>query len=267
MSRAPAGALPAAHAWLRVAVLGCALGASACGGRVVETRWAPPARAELADVHARLDAVRAELGPRTEEVRMVLEAPLLPGDIRARGAVAAVPGRALRMIVVGPGGSTAADLWMDAESHRIALPARDEVVRGARGEAAPFVPVDLLRAWFLEPLAGEVLDARVDGGGAWALLRTRDALVEVTLPADGSVALERRRRGAPGTHHGEDDVERIRAASGARCGTVTYERPRTGVRATITCEARRGDVAERALVDPDRPAGAPAGAARGGEGP
>jgi hypothetical protein len=191
----------------------------------------------------RLSALRAELGPRTEEVRIALEAPLLPGEVRARGAIAASPGRAVRMILVGPGGGTAADLWLDAERHRLALPAKDEVVRGRRGDPLPFVPVDLLRSWFLEPLAGEVLDVDVTADGARAVLRGRDGVVAVSLPRDGSLVLE---RGA-----GTRDVERIRAPAGARCAEVIYERPRTGVRASITCEARRTQVAERALIDPD----------------
>ncbi len=208
--------------------------------------WRAPTRDELVAVHARLDAMRVQLGPRTEEVRIALEAPLLPGEVRARGAIAATPGRAVRMILVGPGGGTVADLWLDHDHHRLSLPARDEVVRGRRGEALPWVPIDLLRAWFLEPLEGELLDATTGPDGARAVLRGRDGLVFVSMPRDGSLVLERATAGG-----GRRDVERIRAASGAACGEVVYERPRTGVRAQITCERRRRDVAERALLDPD----------------
>lgn len=220
---------------LAAALTGC--------GATASPVWRPPTRAELGSVHARLDALRAELGTRTEEVRIALEAPLIPGEVRARGAIAASPGRAVRMILVGPGGGTAADLWLDAERHRLVLPGREEVARGRRGDPLPFVPVDLLRAWFLEPLAGELLDATVTPQGSRAVLRGRDGLVFVTLPRDGSLVLER--------GGGTRDVERIRAPSGAGCAEVVYERPRTGVRASITCEARRGEVAERALIDPD----------------
>lgn len=231
----------AAAAGVALVVMGCApSGPSA---------WRPPTRAELETAHARLSVLRAELGTRTEEVRIALEAPLLPGEVRARGAIAASPGRAVRMILVGPGGGTAADLWLDAERHRLALPGRDEVIRGRRGDPLPFVPVDLLRSWFLEPLAGELLHVAVTPQGSQAVLQGRDGVVFVSLPSDGSLILE---RGA-----GTRDVERIRSPSGARCGEVVYERPRTGVRASITCEARRTRVAERALIDPDASPGAP----------
>jgi hypothetical protein len=150
---------------------------------------------------------------------------------------------------VGPGGGTAADLWLDAERHRLVLPGREEVARGRRGDPLPFVPVDLLRAWFLEPLEGDLLDAAVTAEGSRAVLRGRDGVVSVSLPRDGSLVLERRA--------GTGDVERIRAPSGASCAEVVYERPRTGIRASITCEARRPSVAERALIDPDRTPEAP----------
>jgi hypothetical protein len=236
----PFAALPA----LLVAALG--LGSGGCAAPRTPA-WQPPSRAELEEAHTRLTAWRAALGPRTEEVRIAVEAPLLPVDVRARGAVAAVPGTALRMILVGPGGGTAADLWMDRDRHRLAMPARDEVLRGVRGDTSPLVPLDLLRAWFLEPLAGDVLDASVEPEGLTVVLGTPEAVVFATFAGDGSMVLERVPRAWRGA---SPDLERIRA-SGTGCGEVVYERPRTGVRATIACEGRRQDVNARALVDPD----------------
>jgi hypothetical protein len=51
-----------------------------------------------------------------------------------RGVLAVAPGEALRLVLLGPGGVTALDVWMDAHRYRIAIPAIDRVFRGARGE-------------------------------------------------------------------------------------------------------------------------------------
>jgi hypothetical protein len=232
------------------------VGAVGCTSPEPRAAWAPPSREELASVRARLDDLRSQLGARTEEIAITLEAPLLPGAIRARGAIAVVPGRAARVVLLGPGGTTAADLWMDRERHRLAVPARDTITRGKRGESLRGMPLELFRTWFLEPLDGELLDASVDDGVMRAVLRTRDATVFVRAERDDALVIER----VPlpsGTEEpgGEPDVEIIRAPGGAACARVTYERPRLGVRAEITCASRKAGAAERAMRDPD--AGAP----------
>ncbi len=211
--------------------------------------WAPPSRAELEEARDWLDRLRAALGDRTEEIGITLEAPLLPGAIRARGAIAVAPGRAARLVMIGPGGTTAADLWMDRERHRLAIPVRDEIVRGKRGEPLRGIPIELFRTWFLEPLAGELLDASIDGDVLHAVLRTPEATVFVRALRQGELRLER----VPRTvEEGPRDVEVIVARRGTECARVTYERPRVGVRAEIVCSARRASIVEKALLDPDR---------------
>lgn len=232
------------------ALIACGVLVSAGCARERPVAWAPPSRAELEAARAWLQSLRSELGPRTEEIRITLEAPLLPGAIRARGAIAVEPHRAARLVLLGPGGTTAADLWMDRDAHRLAIPAREEIVRGRRGEELRGMPLELFRSWFLEPLEGELLDASIDGDQLSAVLRTADATVFVRAKRSGDLRLERvPRRSWPG---GARDVEIVHAEAGTGCGRVTYERPRVGVRAEITCASRRGTVAAPALLDPDR---------------
>lgn len=235
------------------------IGLAGCAPSPSPARWVPPSREELTAARAWLDALRDELGPRTEEVAMTIEAPLLPGAIRARGAVAIAPGRAARVVLLGPGGTTAADLWMDRARHRLAIPAREEVVRGERGDALRGMPLELFRTWFLEPLDGELLDASIDDDVLVAVLRTEDATVFVraergTPISAGDLRIERVPLAAPGARAegGERDVETIHAPHGTTCGRVSYTRPRVGMRAEIACASRKPGVAERALVDPDR---------------
>lgn len=236
--------------FVAAAVAACAAVFAGCAAPSrLEVPWAPPSRHELTAARAWLDSLRAELGPRTEEIRITLEAPLLPGAIRARGAIAVSPHRAARVVLLGPGGTTAADLWMDEDRHRLSIPVRDEVVRGRRGEALRGMPVELFRSWFLEPLEGELLDASIDGDVLRAVFRTSDATVFVRAVRLGELRIERHpRRGASSE---PPDIEVVHAPRGTACATVTYERPRIGVHAEITCASRKPGVAERAMIDPD----------------
>ena len=234
-----------------LALVGLAtFGSAACASTPPSVKWSAPSREELAAAHAWLAGLRADMGPRTEEIRITLEAPLLPGAIRSRGAIAVVPHRAARIVLLGPGGTTAADLWMDEERQRLAIPARDEIIRGRRGETLRGMPLELFRSWFLEPLEGELLDASIDGEVLHVVLRARDATVFVRAERAGDLRIERVARGASASG-AEADVERIHAERGTACARVTYERPRVGVRAEITCAARRASVADAALRDPD----------------
>lgn len=110
------------------------------------------ARAELAEL-------RAEL-PRDPHVEIVSIAMHAPGGIRfdGRGAVAVAPGRALRMLLLGPGGRTALDVWATDTQFRLSVPDLDVVEQG--GASAPrHLPVELFREWFLSPLEGRLLAA------------------------------------------------------------------------------------------------------------
>lgn len=110
----------------------------------------------------------------------------------ARGAIAIDPGRAARMMLLGPGGITAVDLWVTKDRFRFAVPAIHLEKRGGKDPVeSQGLPVGMLRWWFLSPLGGRLLFARsAASDSAWIL---RDGAATVMLRSDGSrfVALRR----------------------------------------------------------------------------
>lgn len=80
-----------------------------------------------------------------------------------RGVVAVVPRSALRMILLGPGGSTAMDVWIRDGRFRVAIPALDRIVRGDRATPRSTMrglPIDLLQRWLVDPFGGALVAAR-----------------------------------------------------------------------------------------------------------
>ncbi|MBW2458104.1 MAG: hypothetical protein JRI68_26610, partial [Deltaproteobacteria bacterium] len=136
--------------------------------------------------HTEVAALRDRLRPKaayTMNVTLELEQVQLGQRIRARGAVAVRPPDALRMILLGPGGTTALDLWICGDEFRFHIPAIDLLRRGDGATPAAELrgmPVDFLRWWFLRPLAGQLL-AFVDdeSSGRSYLLGDGDQVVEV----------------------------------------------------------------------------------------
>ena len=132
--------------------------------------------------------------PYVERVRLAISDPRTGRQYQARGAVAVSPGRAARMILIGPGGTTALDVWVTKERFRFAVPALKLEKRGgidpteARG-----LPIGMLRWWFLSPLAGRLLLARsTPAESAWIL---RDGAATVTVRSDGRRFFALRREG------------------------------------------------------------------------
>ena len=130
--------------------------------------------------------------PYVERVRLAISDPRTGRSYQARGAVAVSPGRAARMILIGPGGTTALDVWVTKERFRFAVPAIKLEKRGGTDPAeARGLPIGMLRWWFLSPLAGRLLLARSTAAeSAWIL---RDGQATVTVRSDGSrfIALRR----------------------------------------------------------------------------
>jgi hypothetical protein len=132
--------------------------------------------------------------PYVERVRLAISDPRTGRHYQARGAVAVNPGRAARMILVGPGGTTALDVWVTKERFRFAVPAIKLEKRGGTDPAeARGLPIGMLRWWFLSPLAGRLLLARSTAAeSAWIL---RDGQATVTVRSDGSRFIAFRREG------------------------------------------------------------------------
>jgi len=187
--------------------------------------------------------------PYTMNLALELSHPLTGSRLRARGAMAVSPrDGALRMILLGPGGTTALDLWICGQQWRFVLPAVGLRQRGNLGDGpgdARGLPVDFLRWWLLRPLEGRLLYAAVDQGGRRYLLRDGDDVVDVVAAADHGLTLERR---SPSDRH------RVHT-DGPGCASVRYRQASTGVDMAIFCESIDSDRSPRpqAFVDPDDP--------------
>ncbi|MEO8800840.1 MAG: hypothetical protein ABI551_23315 [Polyangiaceae bacterium] len=150
------------------ATLLCALGSLVMSGCT-----APPSRVPTATQASFSEgrSILAELrrhsphGAFVENVRVTMREPRTGRTIQARGAVAVEPRRAMRLVLLGPGGATALDVWVTRDAWRFAVPALDLVRHskdndndGDDDRAAGF-PIGFFRWWFLEPLDGKLLTA------------------------------------------------------------------------------------------------------------
>jgi hypothetical protein len=213
-------------------------------------------------------------GERTLRVRLALREPRTGRSVEARGAVALAPSLrgapgepagALRMILLGPGGTTAMDLWARGDRFRFAVPALGLERRGDKATspaALRGLPVDFLRWWLLRPASGELLWYERLGSADAFVLRDGPAIIELRAVDGGPVGARRTTWLSGGAEGGLG-----RAEAGARrlideevviaermgCGTVRYAQASTGLMVTVICEGeergRRPD--PRAFVDPD----------------
>lgn len=236
-----------------------ALGMLACGPSARVAPAAPPSPAEWRQARARLAAKRDEVAgpPRTMKLTLELREPVTGRVMRARGAVALAPPRSLRMVLVGPGGTTALDLWAHDGAFRFSVPALDLLRRGDRTTPRASMrgmPIDFLEWWLLRPFDGKIVDCRRREGLDHYVLRDGAAIIELTLREDGS--LEARRStfavDEPGERPRRVDEETI-SADGLGCGVVRYDQASTRLSITVTCESVERERAPdpRAFVDPD----------------
>lgn len=224
--------------------------AIAAADRPTTAAWTH-AREALADLRAATSA------PRTQRIALTLREPRSGRVLTARGAVAIAPPRALRMILLGPGGTTALDLWIDGDRYRFAVPAIDLDKRGdlrAAREERRGLPVDFLAFWLLHPARGRLLWHASEDDGDRFLLRDGEALVELRTHRGGRVEGRRASWSAPGAE-GEAprllDEETV-SALGLRCAEVRYHQRSTGLDVTVRCEDEKpGEPPARALEDPD----------------
>ncbi|WP_394828843.1 hypothetical protein [Pendulispora albinea] len=221
------------------------------------------ARAELAKM--RSDTPRE---PYVELIRVALREPRTGKVIEGRGAVAVDPRRAMRLVLIGPGGRTALDVWVTHDAWRFSVPALDLTRRGDDGKRTYDVPVGFFRWWFLEPLDGRLLSIAPDrrGGRVFVL---RDGRATVTLhdlphraarasgpsTARHFVAVRREAIDA-GDASGEMDVDRLEwVARAVRPGAgdrAFYTQRSTGLQIEIQVEALSDQSPDpAAFVDPD----------------
>jgi hypothetical protein len=138
-------------------------------------------------------AIARDAAPTTayvEHLVLAMREPRTGKVFQARGAVAVDPGRALRMILVGPGGVTALDAWVTDERFRFEVPGIAYVRRGGVDPVAERgLPIAFLRWWLLHPLDGRLLAGWTRDDGALFLLRQGD---ETVLLREGRSARMRR---------------------------------------------------------------------------
>jgi hypothetical protein len=242
-----------------------ALGAAGCAPSPAVPALAPldtatwrVARARLAALRARARGGGARAGePRTIRLALRLREPFTRRLMTARGAVAMAPPDALRMILLGPGGTTALDFWLDGDRFRFAVPAIDLMRRGDASTpraAMRGLPVDFLRWWLLRPAEGTLLWYEREPAMDHFVLRDGDAIVDLRVDDDGRIAA---RRGTWTKDAGEGgparrlDVESVEAER-AGCGEVRYRQLSTGLDIAITCEGEEPHPpSPRAFEDPD----------------
>lgn len=199
----------------------------------------------------RLAELRRAAGvARTERIALELTEPRSGRRLTARGAVAIAPPRALRMILLGPGGTTALDLWMNGGRYRFAVPAIALEKRGdlvEPREARRGLPVDFLGWWLLRPADGALLWYARERDGERFVLRDGAAIVDLTAFADGRVAA-RRTTWAGGARLDDETL----AAAAMGCAEVRYHQGSTGLDVIVRCESETaGEPPPRALADPD----------------
>ncbi len=215
-------------------------------GEAGTTAWQKH-RAELASVREGFDLGR----PYSLNVTLELWVERLGTRTRGRGAVAVHPPHGIRMIMLGPGGTTAMDLWICRDKFRFAVPAVDLVRRGDASsppEEVRGLPVDFLRWWFLEPLQGRLLAAFNEPAHQRFLLKDRDSVVDMSLATGASES-----RSLMVTRRSHGDEERIETTTDL-CGHVHYNQSSTSIDLDVTCEkVNKGTPPARAFADPDDP--------------
>jgi hypothetical protein len=206
---------------------------------------------------ARLAAIQREAGtPRTLRVSLALREPVTGRTLEARGAVAIAPPDGLRMILLGPGGTTALDLWLHRDRFRFAVPAIDLLRRGdATTPRASMrgLPIDFLRWWMLGPATGTLLWAERQGGGDRLLLRSGSAIIDLRVSDSGGIEARRALWEAGSAEEPRRRIEEEAiGADRIGCAPVRYWQESTGLSVTVRCEGE--DLAApnpKAFADPD----------------
>ena len=236
-------------ALLPLAPLGCAHAGAARAARE------EPTLEQWMRSRARLRSLREAVARRAyvARVAVAIYEPRSRRGFDGRGAVAVDPSRAMRMILVGPGGATALDAWVTQDSWRVSVPALGLVRRGggsaeASDEVARGMPIGFFRWWFLAPLEGQLLAADVAPVADWFLLKSSGAIVDVRArDDDGALEIDAIR-----SEHARE--ERIAWSGGLapRAGDHGVYVESSGLRVTVRVESVADEAPpEESFIDPD----------------
>jgi hypothetical protein len=216
-----------------------------------------PTEAEWRAARTWLDDLRATepVKPFAAVVQVTLREPHTGRSFSARGAVAVDPHHALRMILVGPAGATALDVWATPDRWRFEVPAANILRRGGR-EDDPSLPIGFFRWWFLSPLEGRLLTSVTGRSRERFVLRERDATIDLT---DSRVSGEAVAHVVSASRRVGGAVDRIafRGASFAASAgdRATYDQDTSGVHVEVTIESPSDAPDPAAFLDPDSPEG------------
>jgi hypothetical protein len=233
---------------MREVVITLALGLAACA-RPLPVSAPDVSQLEWSVSRERLAEVRAEqpARPYTERIRMSIHDPRTGMRYEARGAVAVSPSRAARMMLVGPAGTTALDVWVTRDRFRFSVPAMHIEKRGGKNpEDARGLPVGMLRWWFLSPLDGRLLLARsTEAESSW-LLKDGDATIAIRTDGRRFVAVRR-------DHEHLEAIEWLGRGLVPRAGTRgRYIEGKYGLRVDVIVEdVSQTEPDPAAFADPD----------------
>lgn len=236
--------------------------------------WEHPSLAEWSAATRALGRLRSlrRRSPYVASISMTLTDRPSGRVVDGRGAIAVDGGaKALRMILVGPGGTTLLDAWATPWRWRVAVPALDIVRRGGADEPND-LPIGFLRWWFFAPFEGTLFGARVSSAaGSGVASRGGVPTPSVWLLRQAGAVVDVRRGQCPG---GEALLVTRRTLSRVEsveeCGAnvelgptpgdaVVYADERRGLRVAIQVEAIESSTPDpEAFRDPDgRPEGGP----------
>ena len=232
-------------------VLGSCLGLalSACAARTTSWHGATPETWPALRHALALERATRATQPWAAGVGVTLREPRTGRVIHGRGGLALLPGRALRMILVGVAGVTMLDAWITPRRWRVAVPPLGLVRRGRSDEPVD-LPIGFLRWWFFTPLEGKLFAATLDGAAPVWLLRDGGAVVEVragSCDRGSRLFVARRRRGRA------ESVDECRGGSGPGVGDhVRYEDAGSGLVIELVLESVSAEPpGEEAFADPD----------------
>ena len=178
----------------------------------------------------------------------------------ARGAVAVDPHHAMRMILIGPAGATALDVWATLDEFRLEIPAANVLRRGGRA-ADPALPIAFFRWWFLDPVGGRLLASFARPAGERSVrlvLRAGEATVDLVDTKRDSASSERHELVASRLDREVTDrIDFVGASLGVTPGDhATYDSASSGVHVEVAVESRSDAPDPVAFADPDTSPGA-----------
>ncbi len=191
--------------------------------------------------------------PYAVQLRVAMREPWTGRSIESRGALAVQPHQAARLVLLGPAGGTALDMWLTREKWSFNVPAADFKKKGGVDPAAAHgLPIGFFRWWFLDPLEGRLLTASTAGQSRTFVLRAGDGTITLSESRErGKERVVARRRAA-------DELEAIewvgRGLSPHAGDRAKYVQDATGLVVEVLVESVSPDEPDpAAFLDPDDP--------------